>query len=270
MGANFSADDMDIFILLLHYCHQCHVSCNVLMISPIQGQAAFGITATVEKHEAILPDLLVTYALTGCDTDASYFGIGEGVGLKLILTGQYKLDLLGMMNGDAPFSDVIGQASKFMLSCCGQVNSTSFTEAGRKHRHSELVEARLVFQTFVHCDPQVKHSRRMWLTPTYRLLFGFFQIRSGMGACAGTIRRCVRFLPVLQGSRSGHPPGRCLVHPQLLEMPINLMQPQGRWSTRWPPPLTRVPCFPSGEQDQHHENEPHVRAAAADTHGLYR
>ena len=127
-----------------------------------------------------------------------------------------------------------------------------------------------LFQTFVHCDPQVKHSRRMWLTPTYRLLFGFFQIRSGMGACAGTIRRCVRFLPVLQGSRSGHPPGRCLVHPQLLEMPINLMQPQGRWSTRWPPPLTRVPCFPSGEQDQHHENEPHVRAAAADTHGLYR
>ena len=56
-------------------------------------------------------------------------------------------------------------------------------------------------------------------------LGGLGQVRSGMGACAGAARRCVHFPPVLQRPPSGHPPGRCLAHPHLLEMLINLLQP---------------------------------------------
>ena len=106
VGANFSADDKDIFILLLHYCHQGRVSCNVLIVSPIQGRAVLNISVTVEKHQVILQDLLAAHALTGCDTVASYFGLGKGGGLKIMWDGKYKLDIMGTIDGDVPFTDV--------------------------------------------------------------------------------------------------------------------------------------------------------------------
>ena len=66
------------------------------------------------------------------------------------------------------------------------------------------------------------------------------EIRSGMGACAGAARRCVHFPPVIQGPPNGHPPGRCLAHPHLIDMLITLLQPRGMWSAHWPPQLMRL------------------------------
>ena len=47
-----------LFALLLHFCHLANISCNVLMVSPIQGRSVLDINASGEKHRAVLPILL--------------------------------------------------------------------------------------------------------------------------------------------------------------------------------------------------------------------
>ena len=71
------ADDTDIFVLLLYFCHQGSISCNVLMVSPIQGQSVLDINAAAGEHRSIVPDLLAAHGLTGCHTVASYFALAR-------------------------------------------------------------------------------------------------------------------------------------------------------------------------------------------------
>ena len=124
------ADDTDIFILLLYFCNQGDITSKVLMVSPIAGRAVLDISETIETHTSIIPDLLQTHALTGCDTVASCFGIGKATGLKVLKTGKHRLDLLG--NTTSALSDVENQAVQFMLACYGQSTCKSLTEARQK------------------------------------------------------------------------------------------------------------------------------------------
>ena len=126
------ADDTDIFVLLLHFCHLGNISCNVLMVSPIQGRAVLDINASVEKHRAVLPDLLAGHCLSGCDTVASHFGIGKGIALKVLRSATYRLDLLGNTGDQVQLSNIVEQATQFMLACYGQSSCKSMTEARKK------------------------------------------------------------------------------------------------------------------------------------------
>ena len=80
------ADDTDIVVLLLHFCCQVDIqaSTSVLMVSPIRGRAVIDINATVDLHRDIIPDLLAAHGLTGCDTVATYFGIGKAAVLRVL------------------------------------------------------------------------------------------------------------------------------------------------------------------------------------------
>jgi len=78
------ADDTDVFLLLLCYCNRGDITCKVPMTSPIEGRSFLDITASVETHKQVMPDLLAAYALTGCDTVASPHGIGKMTALKLL------------------------------------------------------------------------------------------------------------------------------------------------------------------------------------------
>lgn len=83
------AVDTDIFVLLLHFCYHGDISAStsVLMVSPIRGRSVIDINATIDQHRGIIPDLLATHRITGCDTAATYFGIGKTMALRVLRAG---------------------------------------------------------------------------------------------------------------------------------------------------------------------------------------
>ena len=107
------ADDTDIFVLLCHFLFHGDIQGQVMMVSPIRGRTCIDINATVEKYRSFMHDLLAAHGLTGCNTVATYHGIGKGVALKTLKTNKCPLSKLGDMNSMLP--DVIVQATRFML-----------------------------------------------------------------------------------------------------------------------------------------------------------
>ena len=49
------------------------------MESPIKGRMVVDIGKTVQKHSELVEGILPAHALSGCDTVASYFGIGKAI-----------------------------------------------------------------------------------------------------------------------------------------------------------------------------------------------
>ena len=73
------ADDTDIFVLLLHFCHTGEIRSKTYMQRTDKGSSSkvMDIAATLANHKPIIPNLLAAHGLTGCDTVASYFGLGK-------------------------------------------------------------------------------------------------------------------------------------------------------------------------------------------------
>ena len=53
------------------------------MVSPIRGRAVTDIDATVDLHRDIITHMLAPDGLTGCDTVATYFGMGTDAGTAI-------------------------------------------------------------------------------------------------------------------------------------------------------------------------------------------
>lgn len=123
------ADDTDVFVLMLHYYHMANLKNIVLMESPIKGRTVVHIGKTVQKHSEIIEGILPAHALSGCDTVASYFGIGKATVLKMLRSG-HSLDLLGAPGHT--MESVIQQATCFISACYGQTNCSTMSEARLK------------------------------------------------------------------------------------------------------------------------------------------
>ena len=126
------ADDTDVFVLLLHFCckEDIPASMSVLMISPIHGRSMTDINATVNQYHDIILNLLAAHGLTGCDTVAPYFGIGKSVALNVLRSGVHSLSHIGDTN--CTLSDIMSQATPYILNCYGQTICMAMTEARQK------------------------------------------------------------------------------------------------------------------------------------------
>ncbi|KAJ8375438.1 hypothetical protein SKAU_G00060180 [Synaphobranchus kaupii] len=127
------ADDTDIFVLLLHFCCQ---------------------------------DLLAAHGLTGCDTVATYFGIGKAVALRVLRAGVHALSDIG--DTIRVLSEFTSQATPFILACYGQPKCTSLTEARQKMWASKVGRSVAGAPKLASLPPQMRHSRKMWPALTFR------------------------------------------------------------------------------------------------------
>ncbi len=98
----------------------------VLLESPIKGRTLVNIGKNVQKHSEIVEEILPAHVLSGCDTVASYFGIGNAVYSKTLRSG-HSLNLLGAPGHSIEY--VIQHAPTFISACYGQTNCSTMSEA---------------------------------------------------------------------------------------------------------------------------------------------
>ncbi|KAI9514585.1 hypothetical protein NQZ68_032226 [Dissostichus eleginoides] len=68
---------------------------RLIMESPRKERAIVDIKATLSKHSEIVENLLPAHAISGCDTVASYYGLGKGSVIKVLKAG-YELSATWM------------------------------------------------------------------------------------------------------------------------------------------------------------------------------
>ena len=124
------ADDTDVFVFLCHFVFNGEITGHVMMVSPIRGRTVIYINESVDKNRAILDDLLAAHGLTGCDTVATYHGIGKGVALKELRSETLSLSKVGNMT--LSVEEVLEQSTSFMLSCYCHPECSSLTDARQK------------------------------------------------------------------------------------------------------------------------------------------
>ena len=75
-------------MLLVHYYAKKKLTSTLHMEPTIQGRSSANIGYTVAKHRSLAPQLHSAHALSGCDTVASYFGIGKTKVVKVLGAGN--------------------------------------------------------------------------------------------------------------------------------------------------------------------------------------
>ena len=97
------------------------------MESPIKGRTVLDIRETAKVNSKIVHNLLPAHALSGCDTVATYFGVGKGKVIKVLRAGKTSLAALGVITSN--LEDVYKQATAFVSACYGTKDVATIRDA---------------------------------------------------------------------------------------------------------------------------------------------
>ena len=95
------------------------------MESPRKERVVVDIKSTLANHTQVVEHLLPAHAISGCDTVASYYGLGKCSVIKALKAG-YDLSAIG--NVESPFQQVFDQATAFISACYGISDSTDMSQ----------------------------------------------------------------------------------------------------------------------------------------------
>lgn len=110
-------DDIDVMLLLIYYYDLLQLSLILFMQSTNQSHALINIGDAVIKHTSVIRELLAAHCLTGCDTTATYYGVGNMKMLKVLETKKFPLQKLG--DPKASIASVVREATCFVAACYG-------------------------------------------------------------------------------------------------------------------------------------------------------
>ena len=99
---------------------------NTLKVE-VKVRTLIDINHTVDQNKDVMENLLAAHGVTGCDTVATYFGIGKGLALKVLRSKVHSLNHVG--NISSSLEDAIHQSKHFILSCYGHSDCKTLTEA---------------------------------------------------------------------------------------------------------------------------------------------
>ena len=100
------------------------------MIPPIRRRTVIDMNESVDGTRAIMDGLLAIRGLTGCDTVATYHGIGKSVAVKVLRSGRLPLSEVG--DKTLSVEEALVQSAPVMLTCYGHKECSSLSDAGQK------------------------------------------------------------------------------------------------------------------------------------------
>jgi hypothetical protein len=144
-------DDTDVFALLLFFYSREKLQSSLTMQSPIQGRrSCLDANETVRKYFTMKPEILALDALTGCDSDATSYGIGKKTTITVFQKG-HTLDQLGQLT--ANIAQITNQATAFMAACYGINTPCSSMTEYRQRQWTQKIRKSTARQSYVVCPP---------------------------------------------------------------------------------------------------------------------
>ena len=109
-------NDTDVLVLLPYFYWILDLSSTMYMQSTSTERDILHVRETVRSNEDIVHFLVAAHFLSGCNTVASYYGLGKMTVVKRLKHGK-KLSLFGQL--DSNIDDVVKEATLFISDCYG-------------------------------------------------------------------------------------------------------------------------------------------------------